>query len=589
MKSPLVSVLGCLALLTAVAWGQSQTSYRIDTFVGLRGVGDGGAATAAQLKFPYGVAVDGAGNLYIADTSNHRIRKVDSTGTITTIAGTGEGGFSGDGGAATAAQLKFPYGVAVDGAGNLYIADTGNHRIRKVDSTGTITTIAGTGEGGFSGDGGAATAAQLSFPYDVVVDGAGNLYIADTSNHRIRKVDSTGTITTIVGTGVGGFSGDGGAATAAQLNSPSGVALDGAGNLYIVDQSNHRIRKVDSTGTITTIAGTGLYGFSGDGGAATAAQLGFPYGVAVDGADNLYIADRSNQRIRKVDSAGTITTIAGTGEGGFSGDGGPATVAELSSPYGVAVDGAGNLYIVDWFNQRIRKVDSAGTITTIAGTDLYGFSGDGGAATAAQLDSPIGVAVDGAGNLYIADTSNHRIRKVDSTGTITTIAGTGERGFSGDGGAATTAQLDSPYGVAVDGAGNLYIVDQRNHRIRKVDSTGTITTIVGTGVRGFGGDGGAATAAQLDFPYGVAVDGAGNLYIADRSNHRIRKVDSTGDDHHHSGDRGGWLQRGRWARRLRRSLSFPLAWRWTARAISTSPIEATIVSARWIPRGRSPP
>ena len=334
-------------------------------------------------------------------------------GTITTVAGTGEGSFGGDGGPAVRSQLREPRGVAVDGAGNLYIADSQNNRIRKVDSTGTITTVAGTGAFGFSGDGGPAVRSQLYFPSGVTVDGAGNLYIADSGNHRIRKVDSRGTITTVAGTGFGFSSGDGGPAVEARLSYPEGVALDGAGNLYIAASGNHRIRKVDSRGTITTIAGTGESGFSGDGGPAVRSQLYFPTGVALDGAGNLYIGDLYNHRIRKVDSRGTITTIAGTGESGFSGDGGPAIAAQFNSPTGVALDGAGNLYIGDLYNHRIRKVDSRGTITTIAGKGVPpGFSGDGGPATEAHLYAPWGVAADGAGNLYIADTSNHRIRKV---------------------------------------------------------------------------------------------------------------------------------------------------------------------------------
>ena len=403
----------CLTLLTAVAWAQPQTSYRIDTLVG-DFAGDGGPAVAARLNLPYDVAVDSSGNLYITDTNNDRIRKVDSAGTITTIAGTGERRFGGDGGPAIQAQLDAPSGVVVDGAGNLYIADRANHRIRKVDSTGTITTIAGTGERGFGGDGGPATQARLNYPYGVAVDGAGNLYIADLANHRIRKVDSTGTITTFAGTGERGFGGDGGPASQAQINFPTGVAVDEAGNLYIADWSNARIRKVDGTGTITTIAGTGELGFGGDGGPAIQARLSLPYSVAVDGAGNLYIADQYNNRIRRVDSTGTLTTIAGTGERRFGGDGGPAIQAQLGDPTGVAVDGAGNLYIADQYNNRIRRVDSTGTITTIAGTGERGFSGP---ATQAQLDDPTGVAVDGAGNLYIADASNHRIRLLTPTAT----------------------------------------------------------------------------------------------------------------------------------------------------------------------------
>ena len=528
--------------------------------------GDGGAATSAQLSNPQDVALDAAGNLYIADVNNNRIRKVDSSGNISTVAG---GGSSlGDGGAATAAQLGAPRSVALDGAGNLYIADWSDHRIRKVDSSGNISTVAGTGTQGFSGDGAAATAAQLNSPWDVAVDGSGNLYIADRNNNRIRKVNSAGNISTVAGTGTAGFSGDGAAATAAQLQNPQGVALDGAGNLYIADRGNQRIRKVDSAGVISTVAGNGMAGFGGDSGAATAAQLwdpsrvaldgagnlyivdrvndrirkvdsagvistvagreqlSNPYGVALDGAGNLYIADTNNQRIHKVDSAGVISTVAGSGTDGFGGDGGAAVAAQLSGPRDMAPDGAGNLYIADTHNHRIRKVDSAGVISTVAGNGTQGYGGDGGAATAAQLNLPFSVALDAAGNLYIADRGNERIRKVDSAGVISTVAGDGTCCYSGDGGAATAARLGAPRSVALDGSGNLYIADRGNHRIRKVDSAGVISTVAGDGTQGYGGDGGAAMAAQLDSPSGVALDALGNLYIADSSNHRIRKIET---------------------------------------------------------------
>ena len=506
--------VGVSGTITTVAGTGASGSYS----------GDGGLAIAAQLYEPSSVAVDSAGNLFIADSGNKRIRRVDRSGTITTIAGTGVWSYGGDGGPAVQARLSPPYGVAVDGAGNLYIADSNNDRIRRVDPSGTITTIAGTRSRGYSGDGGPAVQAWLSFPIGVAVDGAGNLYIADSNNHRIRRVDPSGTITTIAGTGTSGHSGDGGPAVSAQLFNPRGVAVDGAGNLYIADIRNHRIRRVDAFGTITTIAGTGREGYSGDNGPAVGAQLDFPAGVAVDGVGNFYIADSENARIRRVAPSGTITTIAGTGEWDFSGDGGPAVQAALSVPTGVTVDRAGNLYIADSRNHRIRRVDPSGTITTIAGTRSRGYSGDGGPAVQAWLSFPIGVAVDGAGNLYIADSENHRIRRVDASGirTITTIVGTGSRGYSGDGGPAVSARLNRPRGIAVDSAGNFYIADSENHRIRRVDASGTITTIAGTGTSGYSGDGGPAVQAHLAVPSGVTVDAAGNLFVADGDNHRIR-------------------------------------------------------------------
>ena len=548
------------------------TQWRIDTIAG-GGLGDNGPAVEARLHRPEGVAVDAAGNIYIADTSNNRIRRVDTSGIITTVAGTGSQdfdgqGYGGDGGPAVRAQLSHPFGLALDRNGNLYIADSYNNRIRRVDASGTITTIAGTGDRGFSGDGGPAVEAQLENPYGVAVDGAGNLYIADSENYRIRRVDASGIITTVAGTGSIGFSGDGGPAIRAQIAWPARVAVDGAGNLYIADFSNFRVRRVDASGIITTVAGTGERGYGGDGGPAVQARLEWPSHLAVDGAGNLYIADVD--RIRRVDTSGIITTVAGTGDSGFSGDGGPAVQARIIHSRGVAVDGAGNLYIADTFNDRIRRVDVSGIIATIAGG---GSGGDGGPAVEARLNSPNGVALDRVGNLYIADTISHRIRRVDASGTITTVAGTGTSGYSGDGGPAVEAQLNCPSDVAVDRSGNLYIADRANarirrvdssgniqtvahtrrarcadggpavavdragnlfvadyddHRIKRVDPSGTLTTIAGVGERGYGGDNGPAIHAQLNWPNGVAVDDIGNLFIADSGNDRIRRVDPQG-------------------------------------------------------------
>ena len=478
--------------------------------------GDNGPATSAQLANPEGLAVDSAGNLFIADAYNYRIRKV-SNGVITTVAGNGTPGFSGDNGPATSAQLDPGSGLAVDSAGNLFIAEFHNQRIRKV-SGGMISTVAGNGTPGFSGDNGPATSAQLFGPAAVAVDSAGNLYIADSFNQRIRKV-SNGVITTVAGNGAQWFGGDGGPATSAELWYPSGVAVDSAGNLYIADTFNHRIRKV-SNGVITNAAGGGPS--LGDNGPATSAQVLNPGGVAVDSAGNLYIADSGHNRIRRV-SNGVITTVAGIGTCCFSGDNGPPSSAQVYGPKGVAVDSAGSLYIADSLNNRIRKV-SNGVTTTVAGNGTQGFSGDNGPATSAQLNSPAGVAVDSAGNLYIADTWNNLIRKV-SGGVITTLAGNGAFGFSGDNGPATSAQLANPVGVAVDSDGDLYLADNWNHRVRKV-SHGVITTVAGNAAMGFSGDNGPAASAQLVDPEGVAVDSAGNLYIADGGGNRIRKVSS---------------------------------------------------------------
>ncbi|HWY10459.1 MAG TPA: T9SS type A sorting domain-containing protein [Bacteroidia bacterium] len=331
---------------------------------------------------------------------------------IYTFAGTGVAGFGGDGGTAIGAKLSAPYGVAFDASGNVYILDLGNNRIRKVNSAGVISTFAGTGVSGFSGDGGPSTAAKLAGPSGITIDALGNLYISDWGNNRIRKVNTAGVISTFAGTGVAGFNGDGGNATAAQLNSPYGIAVDTSGNLYISDLGNNRIRKVNKLGVISTFAGTGVAGFSGDGSTAAAAQLNNPIGVAVDVSANVYIADFYNNRIRKVNTAGVISTLAGTGVAGFSGDGGTATAAQLNNPYGVAVDVSANVYVADYYNNRIRKVSTAGVISTYAGTGIAGFSGDGGVSTGAQLNGPIGVSVDTTGNVYIADFGNQRIREV---------------------------------------------------------------------------------------------------------------------------------------------------------------------------------
>ncbi|MBN2106078.1 MAG: thrombospondin type 3 repeat-containing protein [Deltaproteobacteria bacterium] len=332
-----------------------------------------------------------------------------------------------------------------------------------------IEKVAGTAEvSGYSGDNGPATACTFDKPRGVTVDTAGSIYIADNYNHAVRKVDAGATIAAFAGTGSSGYTGDGGAATAAELRYPLGTAIDSSGNLYIADTNNHCIRKVAANGVITTVAGTGDSGYSGDNGPATAAELYYPAGIVLDGSGGFYIADRYNHRIRKVAANGTITTFAGTGSSGYSGDNGPAAAAELDSPYGIALDKNGALYIADTRNERIRKVDASGTITTVAGNGSAGYEGDNGPAAAAKLSNPLGVAADDQGALYISDSNNDRIRKVNPAGIITTLAGTGNSGYSGDNGPALSAQLNEPHGIAVDKSGSVYFADARNEIIRRV-------------------------------------------------------------------------------------------------------------------------
>ena len=519
--------------------------------------GDGGPATSARLSSPGEIALDGMGNLFIADCGNGRIRKVTSDGIIHTVAGGGTQDFV-EGGLATSARFS-PAGIAVDGTGNLFIADPTGLRILKVTPDGIIRTVAGSGDDIYNRDGILATAAGLGYPSDVAVDKSGNFFIADYWNSGIRKVTSNGIITTVAqldgyptyiavdnagnlffakeatpgrdsnriwkvtsgkativaGNGTRGFSGDGGPANAASLLVAAGVTADPEGNIFIVDFGNFRIRKVGLDGIIRTVAGSGLSNV-GDGGLATAARLSFPMGVAVDGAGNLLISDTYNRRVRRVGVDGKIETVTGNGEYGYSGDGGPASSATLSHPTGVAADSSGNLFIVDTCNQTIRKVNSEGVMATVGSAGTWNFCASYGDV------SPANLALDHERTLFVPDTRNFRIVKVTSSGITSRVAG-GSHGSGGDGGPAIFAQLNFPTGVAVDHEGNLFIADRGGHRIRKVTVSGIISTVAGTGAAGFSGDGGSAAAASLSSPAAVAYHN-GNLFIADSGNARIRKV-----------------------------------------------------------------
>ena len=574
---------------------QSLPAGYITTFAGgTTFSGDGQVGTTAYLAKPRGVAVDTAGNVFIADWVNNTIRRVSSqTGVITTVAGRGLIGFtedgvlgneaylykpfdvvadaqgnvyfiSGDGvfklsaetglvsavagggylpasaadnGPATDAELNLPIGLALDGSGHLFISDFGDDRIRMVSlATGIITTVAGNGITSYSGDNGPATSAALDSPRGIAVDRQGNLYIADQGNFRVRKVDARSRIiTTVAGSGTLDFEIDSGPATKVSIG-PYGVAVDNDGNLWITDNAFERIRRVDGTGALTTVAGTGQSGFSGDGGPARQARLAHPWSIAVDAAGNVIFSDSDNHRVRKISATtGIITTIAGSADPSHGGDSGPAALANLRGPFHMAFDADGNFLFTESLDQRIRKIDrTTGIISTFAGTELIPTGdldlGDNGPATQAKFFNPHGIVVDRSGNVFIADSWNYRVRKISRNGIVTTIAGTGVSGFSGDGGPAIKAELNSPEGLAVDSAGNVFVADTDNHRIRRIDAiSGAITTVAGNGSTGFEGDGGPATRASLWYPEAVDVDDSGNLYIADTWNDRIRVVNpSTG-------------------------------------------------------------
>lgn len=602
--------------------------------------GDGGQGNEAVLDLPSSVVVDAVGNIIISDQANQRIRLLEPNGTITTICGNGKQGYSGDGGVAEDAQLNSPFGqvaspagrIALDLEDRIYIADTGNHVIRVIDNDRRIRTIAGTGRRGYSGDGGPAIDAELNMPSDVVVADDGTIYIADTKNHAIRRIGTGGIITTFAGTGERGFSGDGGAADAALLDRPYGVTISPEGELYIADTHNHRVRRVTAdlgsiaggnaveprevkitpctgeAGSICTYVGTGASGFNGDGHHRLQTDLYWPWDIEFTPAGRRIVLDWNNHAVREILPDETLDTIVGTyfvgdgpddlsdltepgadpltvnlnhptdvqefpngdvmlmawhnhkirsidaesgrvlvvvgAEADYAGDGGPAREALINQPPHGVLDPDGNLIFIDQRNQRIRVIYNFaeqrgdGIITTIVGTGEKGFNGDGeGLGTMVAFPAggnpePSGsLALSDAGELYFADTDNHRIRKITfvdadlTMNTVTTVAGSGDGGFSGDGGPAASAQINFPQDMEIGPDGNLYFADTDNHRIRRIDlATGTIITVAGTGAKGYGGDGGPALDALLNRPFGIGFDDAGLLYVSDTFNGRIRMV-----------------------------------------------------------------
>ncbi|MDX1978681.1 MAG: hypothetical protein SFV51_00330 [Bryobacteraceae bacterium] len=637
-------------MAATIALAQSS-SFRINTL----GVQSGDAANAAQipaLEDIRGLAVDLAGNIYVSESSRHRVIRITPAGITLTVAGTGTPGFSGDNGPAAAAQLNFPYGLATDTQGNVYVADLGNARIRQISTDGRIRTIAGGGVSLVTTAGATALSVALRAPRNVAVDTAGNVFVSDFEDQRVLRVGVDGRMTIVAGTGLAGAAAESASVLTAVFRYPAGLFVDAGGTLYVGDSANHvirrisgsmvttirvtptesyvnlptgvamdasgnlyvassgleqlvrvtpagvptvllaggvrevaigaagtlycatatQVRRMDAAGqwTVTTasaavasqlpltapvdvqaeaqggvvvadnlsnrvvrisaagvsslVAGSGEGGFSGDNGPALSARLNNPQGVAAGANGVLYISDTLNHRVRRVDAAGNIGTVAGTGMAGQTADTRPGVQAAINAPTGIVVNASGDVYFADTLNHMVRRLNSAGMLMPVAGNGQPGFRGDLAAALSAQLNTPRGLAVASDGSLYVADSGNQRVRKITPQGLILTVAGTGTAGYSGDGGAATDARLNMPSGVSVDASGALYIADTGNQRVRRVTPDGLISTVAGSGTKGFSGDGGPASAANLDSPSAVSAGSTGAVYVADRGNQRIRQL-----------------------------------------------------------------
>ena len=488
--------------------------------------GDGGPAKEAALGLPEHIAFDTKGDLYICDNGNNRIRKVDmQTGIITTVLGTGAASSYGDGGSATEAATDTPDSIHIDRYDNIYVGEARGNRLRRIDGeTGIVTTIAGTGVPGWGGDGVPATESMANaIEVGIWADPDGTVLYSDSSG-RLRSIDpETGIVTTVAG---GTSVHDGGPATEAFVSNPRGLAVGPDSAVYITDMQSDRVRRVDAdTGVITTVAGSGGRGFGGNGGPATEAYFLNPYDVTVDPQGRIVIADTLNAQVRRVEHDGTIQAVAGVGGGGGErGDGGPALSASFTTAHSVAFGPDGKVYVGDMAG-RLRVVDPmTGIISTFAGTGQAGYSGDDGPATEARIGGPSAMDFDGDGNLYFADLTQHVVRKVDTAGTITTVAGTGKPGFSPDGTPALEARLFKPLGVAVTPNGAVYFSDSRNNRVRTITEDGTLRTVAGSDLPGDAGDGGPAAEASLNEPQGLALYGDDILLISDHYNNRIKAV-----------------------------------------------------------------
>jgi len=493
------------------------------------GGGNGGLATDASLYLPEGIALDGDGRLYIADTENCQVRRVDPAGVIVSVFGHESCGYGMGGDADIAGWLhtNHPRGVAVGPDGRMYVADLVNCRVRAVTEAERVTALAGNGSCGAGLDGGMATGAGLS-PWGLASDGQGNLYIADVFNCRVRKVDAAAAITTVAGNGACSFAGDGGPAAEAGLFFPHDVAVTADGAIYIADTENCRVRRVlPATGVIDTVAGSGDCASDGDDGPATDAGLQ-PWAVAVDAEGRVLVADRLHCRLQRVEVGGAITTLAGADVCGYAGDGGPANEATLNAPSDIAVAADGAVYIADTGSCRIRRIGGDGEIATVAGNGVCAPGGDGGPATSAGVWHAVGLAGAKDGSWFFSEQDTCRVRRIDTRGVVTTYAGTGVCGHSGDGGRATRAQLDGMLGgIALAEDGALYVAEGSACRVRRIDAQGVIGTLAGTGVCGFSGDGGPAAAAQLNFVSDAALDGNGSLYLAEPFNCRVRRIELT--------------------------------------------------------------